>query len=419
MRIASIETRVYRHPLDPPFTAAWDPEPRTFQEATVVVVRSDDAAEGYASGDAVPDRALLEHLLVGRDASDTQTLHELLETVDLHHGRNWIVEVAVWDLLGRARGEPVWRLLGGERDRILAYASSGELVDADERVRRCAVLRDAGLRAVKLRLHSQDWRLDVPVIAAVRERVPELQLMVDANQGWRMPGDLTPRWDLRTAEEFAGELEGLGVYWLEEPLSTDDVDGYAALAAGTDLRIAAGELVRTEAEAGALLTRGGVDVVQPDIVLSGGSSARDESRRSPRRWVARGAHTHGRTGTGCSRTCTPRSPFRRAPTWRSRSIRRRGRPSAATGSSPLCSRSRPTGRSRRRQALGSASRPTSRRSSDSGSADRARYCTSWSSLNIGMYIAITMIPMIRPTPIIMSGSMIEVSEAIDVSTSSS
>ena len=192
------------------------------------------------------------------------------DTVDFHHARNWIVEIAVWDLLGRASDEPVWRLLGGERDRILAYASSGELVDADERVRRCAALRDTGVRAVKLRLHSQDWRADLPVIAAVREQVPELDVMVDANQGWRMPGDLTPRWDLATAVEFAGELERLGVYWLEEPLPTDDLEGYATLAGGAGIRIAAGEMVRTEAEARALLSRGAVTVVQPDVVLSGG-----------------------------------------------------------------------------------------------------------------------------------------------------
>ena len=270
MKIVSIETRVYRYPLDPPFLAAWDPEPRTFQEATVVVVRSDGGVEGFASGDAVPDRAVLEHLLVGRDASDTHTVHGIVETVDFHYGRNWIVEIALWDLLGRERGEPVWRLLGGEHDRILAYASSGELVDADERVRRCAALHAAGLRAVKIRLHSQDWRLDLPVIAAVRDGIPELEVMVDANQGWRMPGDLTPRWEIGTAVEFARELEQLGVYWLEEPLPTDDLDGYAALQRGTSLRIAAGEMVRTEAEARALLTRGLVSVVQPDVVLSGG-----------------------------------------------------------------------------------------------------------------------------------------------------
>ena len=106
MRIAAIETRRYRYPLDPPFVAAWDPEPRTFQEATVVIVRSDDGVEGYASGDDVPDRALLDRLLVGRDVSDTDAVHGVVETVDFHYGRNWIVEVAAWDLLGRARGEP-------------------------------------------------------------------------------------------------------------------------------------------------------------------------------------------------------------------------------------------------------------------------------------------------------------------------
>jgi L-alanine-DL-glutamate epimerase-like enolase superfamily enzyme len=270
LRIAAIETRRYRFALDPPFHAAWDPEPRTHQEATVVVIRSDDGSEGYASGDAVPDRELLERLLVDRSVSDTDSIHGIVETVDFHHGRNWIVEVALWDLLARAGGEPLWQLLGGERDRILAYASSGELVDAEERVRRCRALRDAGVRAVKLRLHSTDWRLDLPVIEAVREAVPDLDLMVDANQGWRMPGDLTPRWDVSTAQAFAAELGQLGIYWLEEPLPTDDIDGYATLVRDSAVRIAAGEMVRSAAEARDLVVRGRVDVVQPDVVLSGG-----------------------------------------------------------------------------------------------------------------------------------------------------
>jgi D-galactarolactone cycloisomerase len=270
LKITSIETRVYRYPLDPPFIVAWDPEPRTHQDATIVVVTTDDGNEGYASGDGVPDRELVERLLIGVEASETETVHEILETVDLHHGRNWIVEVAVWDLLARAKGEPLSRMLGGDRDRIAAYASSGELVDADERVRRCRALSDAGVGAIKIRLHSDDWRVDLPVIEAVRDAVPELEVMVDANQGWRMPGDLTPRWNVETAIAFAKELDRLDVYWLEEPLATEDVDGYAELARATGLRIAAGEFVRTAAEARDLVMRAEVDVVQPDVVLSGG-----------------------------------------------------------------------------------------------------------------------------------------------------
>lgn len=271
MRIAAIETRQYRYPLDPPFSAAWDPVPRIHQDATVVIVRSDEGVEGYASGDALPDRELLEHLLLGIDPMRREVVHGICETVDFHHGRNWTLEVAIWDLVGRALDEPLWRRLGGGRDRILAYASTGELVPPDERVRRCVALRGAGVPAVKLRLHSGDWRVDLPVIEAVREAVgDEMEIMVDANQGWRMPGDLTPRWNLPTAAAFARELERLDVYWLEEPLPTDDVEGYATLRRGTDLRIAAGEMVRSAAEARELVLRGEVDVVQADVVLAGG-----------------------------------------------------------------------------------------------------------------------------------------------------
>ena len=270
MRIAAVETRLYRFPFEPPLKAAWDPEPRTHQDATLVVVRSDEGVEGYASGDALPDEEHLRRLLVGLDPSRTEAVRELCETVDFHGGRPWTVEVAVWDLLGRAFGVPCHRLLGGRSDRILAYASGAERVDPDERVARCLGLRDAGLRAVKIRLDASAWRDDLEVVAAVRRAAPELEVMVDANQGWRMPGDRTPRWDVATAAACARELEALGAYWLEEPLPTDDFDGYRALRRLTGLRIAAGEMVREAHEARDLLLRGGIDVLQCDCVLAGG-----------------------------------------------------------------------------------------------------------------------------------------------------
>jgi D-galactarolactone cycloisomerase len=273
VRIASIETRRYVFPLEPPLRVAWDPVPRTEQEATVVIVRSDDGVEGYASGDALPDRELLERLLVGVDPLRTEVVRELCETVDFHHGRPWTVEAAVFDLVGRALETPCLRLLGGRSEHLIAYASSAELVSAEERVTRVAALRDAGIRAVKLRFHHADWREDVAVVEAVRNAAgPALEIMVDANQGWRMPGDLETRWDVATAAQCARALEPLGVYWLEEPLRTDDVEGYRALRSRTDLRLAAGEMVRSAHEARDLVVRGGIDVVQTDVVLAGGFS---------------------------------------------------------------------------------------------------------------------------------------------------
>jgi D-galactarolactone cycloisomerase len=271
MRIASIETRRYVFPFEPPLRVAWDPVPRESQEATVVVVRSDDGVEGCASGDALPDRALLERLLVGVDPFRTEVVHELCATVDFHHGRPWTAEAAVWDLVGRALDTPCWRLLGGRSERLVAYASNAELLSAEERVARVVALRDAGVRAAKIRFHHEDWREDVAAVEAVRDAVgPAFELMVDANQGWRMPGDLEPRWDVATAAQCARALEPLDVYWLEEPLRTEDVDGYRALRSRTDLRIAAGEMVRGLHEARDLIVHGGVDVIQNDVVLAGG-----------------------------------------------------------------------------------------------------------------------------------------------------
>ncbi len=97
-----------------------------------------------------------------------------------------------------------------------------ERVAADERARRCVALRDAGVRAVKLRFHDDDWRRDIEVVAAVRAAIgPGMRIMVDANQGWRMPGDRSPRWDAATAIACARALEPHKVEWLEEPLRTD------------------------------------------------------------------------------------------------------------------------------------------------------------------------------------------------------
>jgi L-alanine-DL-glutamate epimerase-like enolase superfamily enzyme len=287
VKIASIETRRYRFALDPPLRAAWDPQPRTHQDATLVLVTSDDGLRGCASGDALPDAELLAGLLRGVDPFRTEVVREVCETVDFHGGRPWTLEVAVWDLVGRALGQPLWRLLGGRSEALVAYASCAERVAADERARRCVGLRDAGVRAVKLRFHDDDWRADLEVVAAVRSAVgPEMRIMVDANQGWRMPGDRSPRWDVATAIACARALEPFGIEWLEEPLRTDDVDGYAALRRAAPVRIAAGEMVREAGQARDLVVRGGVDVIQPDVVLSGGIGG---ARR-----VAALADLHGR-----------------------------------------------------------------------------------------------------------------------------
>lgn len=271
MRITGVSVRRYRYPLDPPFRAAWDPIPRVQQDAEIVCVHTDEGITGYASGDFLPDAAVLERFLVGLDPMRTEAVRQVCETVDFHRSRPWVVECAVWDVVGKALGQPVWKLLGGRNESLKAYASSGELMTAEERIRRVLALQAKGIGAVKIRFHHGDWRDDLAVLAQVRDAVgPRFELMVDANQGWRMEGDRSPRWDVPTAIQCARELEKIGVYWLEEPLDTWNVDGWAALRSRTDLRLAGGEMVRNLAEARDLVLRGGIDVLQPDVVLTGG-----------------------------------------------------------------------------------------------------------------------------------------------------
>jgi D-galactarolactone cycloisomerase len=271
MRITGVEARLYRFPYEPPLHTAWDPSPRTHQDACIVSVHTDDGVSGHASGDFLPDHASVSRLFTGVDPFRTELIREICETIDFHGGRPWTAEAAVWDVVGRATNQPVWKLMGGRNERLVAYASNAERVTAPERASRIAQQKAAGIRAFKIRFHDPDWRRDIAVVEHVRDAVGyDIDLMIDANQGWRMPGDTTARWDVATATQVARALEPLGVYWLEEPLPTMDIDGYALLRRKTSLRIAAGEMVRHAHEARDLITRGGVDVLQPDVVLTGG-----------------------------------------------------------------------------------------------------------------------------------------------------
>ena len=249
------------------------------QEATLVIVHTDDGLDGLrASGDGLPDRALLERLLVGLDPLRTEVVREICETVDFHGGRPWTVEVAVWDLVGKALGEPLWQLLGGRCERLLAYASSGELVAPDERAERCVALATRACGRSSSASTTTTGARTSRSSSAVRDAVGDrLEIMVDANQGWRMPGDRAPRWDVATAAQCARALEPLGVYWLEEPLPHGRprrATRRCARRTGAPARRRRDGARRRTRRATSSL-RGGVDVIQTDVVL------RRRARRLP------------------------------------------------------------------------------------------------------------------------------------------
>ena len=271
MRIAGIRLGRLRYPLDPPFLAAWDPQPRRALEATLVYVDTDEGLTGIGSGDTMDGFERYTHLFVGEDPLDVGRHVRVLETIAFHAARYWPLEAALWDLAGKAEGVPAARLLGGSLDRLPVYASTGEARAPTARAESALTLRTEGFRALKLRVDKE--RLDEGVAAAraVREAVGEgTAIIVDLNQGWRMPGDVSPLLGYDEVLEAAARLRELDVLWLEEPLAGHDLAGLARLRGESGLRIAGGEMARTPAELDAFLDAGALDVYQPDAVLAVG-----------------------------------------------------------------------------------------------------------------------------------------------------
>ncbi len=269
-KIDSIEIHHYRLPLDPPFRASWDPQPRASHTSTLVRVRA-GSYEGVGSGDAMLGFAGHEPLFIGQDPFNIERHVRLLDNLQFHYGRMWPLEIALWDLMGQISGQPLWKLLGGRSRRVRAYASTGERLPASERAESARHLRDRGFPALKLRFHAADSRQDLAIVRAVREAVgPEMAILVDANQGWHMPWDLNIPWDFKTAAWMADALAELDVYWLEEPLARHDYRGLAELRRRSRVRIAGGEGNREWAELREYLHHRSLDVYQPDVVWSTG-----------------------------------------------------------------------------------------------------------------------------------------------------
>jgi D-galactarolactone cycloisomerase len=273
VKITGITLRRLRLPLDPPFHAAWDPVPRTRFDATIVRVETDEGLVGLGSGDSMDGFEPYAHLFVGRDPRRIALHVRTLETIGFHAGRYWPLEAAIWDVIGQSLGQPVAVLFGGCADRLPAYASWGEVRSPEARAEAALGLRERGFRAVKIRFLRDRLAEGLATVRAVREAVGQaLEIMVDLNQAWRMPGDIEPALDPVSARRTLAELGELDVLWVEEPLPAADLAGYAALRAATGVRIAAGEMIRTLPELLDHLDADSLDVYQPDVVLAVGMS---------------------------------------------------------------------------------------------------------------------------------------------------
>ncbi|HLI61045.1 MAG TPA: mandelate racemase/muconate lactonizing enzyme family protein [Solirubrobacteraceae bacterium] len=297
MRITRIATQALSLPLDPPFRAAWDPSPRTRFEATLVRVETDEGITGIGSGDTLAGLAGHEHLFIGRDPLALARHGRTLETLAFHAGRCWPLEAALWDIAGQALGVPVATLLGGACERLPAYASLGEMRPPAARAEDARALLEEGFRAVKVRIARDRIPEGIGVVRAMRETVGDaLEIMVDLNQGWRMPGDIEPALGPQAARAVIEELAELDVLWVEEPLPAGDLAGMRQLREQTGRRVAGGEMATSFGELRRALDADALDVFQPDSVLAlgiGGARTLAELALRANRWFTPHTWTNG------------------------------------------------------------------------------------------------------------------------------
>jgi D-galactarolactone cycloisomerase len=259
---------------------------------TLLLVRTDDGLTGYGScftsGTLVTGAvALLWPLLRGQSAFESERVSETLRQSTFWQGRGGAVEhaisgidIALWDLMGKACGQPVSRLLGGNyRQAITPYGSI--LFDEPDPLRRTLEsVVGRGFRAVKLGWRPfgrRDRKFDEVLVRAARQAVGDgVALMVDA-------GGSEQFWPhgVHWARNTAAMLADHGVTWFEEPLPPDDIEGYAALTRVSPVPIAGGEVLTRRQAFLPWIERRAVDILQPDCTKNGGLS---ESRRIA--WLA-------------------------------------------------------------------------------------------------------------------------------------
>ncbi len=280
MKITDVEAVVLRQPVLDDGIADGS------QDDLVVLVHTDEGITGIGEVDSAPEavRAIvnapgshavansLRQLLVGEDPLEVERLWQKMYRGLIYVGRRGIalhamsgIDIALWDIKGKALGKPVCELIGTpRRQRVRAYASMLMPETVAEVRSRVTAVRDQGFTAVKLGWGplGADAGHDLELARAACESGEGMTILIDAGLGY---GN-----DAATAIEVARGLEELGVFWFEEPFEPDEYEAYAELADAVEIRIAAGEQDTTLWGFRELIERGHVDVVQPDVTRCGG-----------------------------------------------------------------------------------------------------------------------------------------------------
>ncbi|MBV6304348.1 mandelate racemase/muconate lactonizing enzyme family protein [Candidimonas humi] len=212
----------------------------------------------------------LAPLVIGQDPHDVESLWDKFIRDCNFYGQSGVsilaytpIDVACWDLIGKAANAPLYRLFGACRDRVPAYASGGLWLSAslDELVAQAREFLRQGFRAMKMRLGSANWKDDVARVEAVRAAIGDgVTLMADANQGL----------SLHEALRLGRALEPFNLAWYEEPVPTWQDDAAAKLVDSLSMPLASGETEYTRYGIRRMVQNRAAEVLMPDLQRMGG-----------------------------------------------------------------------------------------------------------------------------------------------------
>jgi L-alanine-DL-glutamate epimerase-like enolase superfamily enzyme len=279
MKIQQVEINLVRLPLEEPLVGA-PPMPGMLREFLTVQIVTDDGIEGIGvttfGGKIVRTlKTALEEfgeLIVGDDPLRTEQVTAKLRTASAPCGPGGVValamsaiDIALWDIRGKAFGVPLARLLGASRDRVPAYASGAltRTTPTDKLERAAAALVEKGYSQVKTQMavDGVNAAQEIERIKLVRDAVgPNTNLMVDINQ----------RWSVAEAISIGSRIEDLRLGWLEDPTRADDYQGLAKIADALAMPVCAGEYLYGIEPHRQTMTHHSVDIVMIDLVRVGG-----------------------------------------------------------------------------------------------------------------------------------------------------
>ena len=256
---------------------AWNPGGRMAFEiggGSFVEIRTDQGLTGIGPGMDPALLAAVKLQLVGKDPFDIEEHAARLRyyAAGVAYRGSAGVDMALWDLIGKACGQPLYKLWGGGKDKVPAYASMVRLSTPEERARLALQLVEQGWKAIKLRLHHETMKEDIRTVELVRKAVGDrMEIMTDANQA-QSSGDWQPgvRWDFQRAVETARELQRLRCYWLEEPLPRYAFDRLAELNRLVEVPLAGGENNRGLHEFVEMCRQNVYDILQPESMVTEG-----------------------------------------------------------------------------------------------------------------------------------------------------